>query len=134
MQVRWKHVHELIDEYLRRLELTVERAFSTGWNELDECIEPLYNAFVGPSEVVLTIDLPYANPDTVKVNVVADDVIEVQATTKRKITFRELGIKHRVGEFSAYRCRIHLPVAVDESGITQKLKRGILEVHLPRSL
>lgn len=59
-------------------------------------------------------------------------MFEIYAETSRKITFRDLGVKHRHGEFTCYHARIRIPVPVDENRIGSKFKRGVLEVHLPR--
>ncbi len=105
---------------------------ASGWNIAAACIEPLYNLMVGAKEVVLTIDLPYVNQKQVKLGCPANDVLEIDAETSRKITFRDLGIKHRHGEFTCYHARIRTPFPIDKTKIKTKFKRGVLEVHLPR--
>ena len=103
-----------------------------GWNVAAACIEPLYNLFVAADEVVLTVDLPFVNPKKVKLQCPSVDVIEIYADTSRKITFKELGVKHRHGEFTCYHARIRIPVSVDKKKMPSKLKRGVLEVHVQR--
>jgi len=129
---RRKHLFEAMDEYFKRAEFMFERAFASSWNEDSQSIEPLYNISVGSSEVILTVDLPYVNQEAVTLKVPADDTVEIQANTKRQITFADLGVRHRGGQFKCYHARIHMPVAVVESGMTSKFKRGVLEVRLPR--
>ena len=103
-----------------------------GWNVAAACIKPLHNVFVGALEVILTVDLPYVDSKEVKLRCPAKDVLEVYAETSKKITFKALGAKHRHGEFTCYHARIRIPVQVDEKKITSKVKRGVLEVHIPR--
>ena len=129
---RRKHLFEAMDEYFRRAEYMFERVFTSSWNEAAQCIEPLYNIAVGSSDVILTVDLPYVNRDEVTLKVPADDTVEILANTKHRITFADMGVKHRGGQFKCYHARIHLPVPVLESGMTSKFKRGILEIRLPR--
>jgi len=105
----------------------------SGWNVAAACIQPLYNLFVTAHEVVLTVDLPYVEQKGVKLKRSTEDSIEVYAETNRKITFKDLGIKHRRGEFTCYHAIIRMPVPVDERKITKKFKRGFLEVHIPRA-
>ena len=105
---------------------------NSGWNVATACIEPLYNLFVGATEIVLTVDLPYVNQTRVRLQCPSNDMVEIYAETNRKITFKDLGIKHRHGEFTCYHARIRIPVPVDENKISSRLKRGVLEVHLPR--
>ena len=83
-------------------------------------------------EVVLTVDLPYVEQKGVKLKCPTKDSLEVYAQTKRKITFKDLGIKHRHGEFTCYHAIIRMPVPVNERKITKKFKRGVLEVRIPR--
>jgi HSP20 family molecular chaperone IbpA len=109
-----------------------QQPLSSGWNVLAACIHPLYNLFVTAEEVVLTVDLPYVQPKAVKLSCPTKDSIEVYAETNRKITFKDLGIKHRHGEFTCYHAIIRMPVPVKERKATKKFKRGLLEVHIPR--
>jgi HSP20 family molecular chaperone IbpA len=105
---------------------------SGSWNVAAACIQPLYNLFVTAEEVVLTVDLPYVEQKGVNLKCPTADSIEVYAKTKRKITFKDLGIKHRHGEFTCYHTIIRMPVPVNEKRATKKFKRGLLEVRIPR--
>jgi HSP20 family molecular chaperone IbpA len=129
---RKKHIFEAMDEYFKRAEFMMERVFISSWNETAESIEPLYNITVGSSEVIVTVDLPYVNPEEVTLKLPADDMVEIYANTKRRITFADMGVRHRGGQFKFYHTRIHMPVPVVESGMTSKFKRGVLEIRLPR--
>ena len=129
---RRKHIFEAMDEYFKRAEFMVERAFVSSWNETAETIEPLYNITVGSSEVIVTVDLPYVNPEEVTLKLPADDMVEVYANTKHRITFADMGVRHRGGQFKSYHAKIHMPVSVVESGMTSRFKRGVLEIRLPR--
>ncbi len=105
----------------------------SGWNAASASIEPLYNLFVAASELVLTIDLPYVNEKKVKLRCPTKEAIEISAVTTRKITFHELGAKHRHGEFTSYHARIRVPVQIDSKKIKSKFKHGVLEIHVPRT-
>jgi HSP20 family molecular chaperone IbpA len=102
------------------------------WDLKSCCIEPLCNVSVAAEEVVVTCDLPSTNPDTIKVEQVGKDTLEIRAEMKRKIRFDEFGITHRQGEFQFFRSQTHIPVPVDAKRMKTKFKHGILEVHLPR--
>jgi HSP20 family molecular chaperone IbpA len=119
-------------DYIKRTEQIAERMLTTGWNERCSTIEPLSDIILGAEEVVVTMDLPYVDPKAVQVNVIADDTIEMRAKTKHRISLNDLGVKHRNGEFSFYHAVLHMPVPVNDEGMSSKLKRGILEIHLPR--
>jgi len=81
---------------------------------------------------VVTADLPNTEPETVKVEAVSEDLIEIAAKMKRKMRFDDFGITHREGEFSSLRCQTRIPVPVDTKRMKISLKRGILEIRLPR--
>jgi len=78
------------------------------------------------------VDLPYVEEKLVKLKCPTEESIEVYAETNRKITFKDLGLKHRRGEFTCYHAIIRMPVPVNERKATKKFKRGLLEVHIPR--
>ena len=80
----------------------------------------------------MTVDLPYVEAKGVKLKRSSKDSVEVYAVTTKKITFKDLGAKHRRGEFTCYHAIIRMPVPVKEKKITKKFKRGLLEVHIPR--
>jgi HSP20 family protein len=135
---RRRSIFDLISDYLEDLETLSEElgevamAEHPSWDLRACCIEPLCSVFVTPDEVVVTADLPYTDPDTIKVKQVNRDTLEIRAEMKRKIRFNEFGITHRQGEFQFFRCPTHIPVSVDAKRMKTKFKRGILEVHLPR--
>lgn len=129
---RRKRLFDVMDEYFKRIEYMFEGPFASGWNEAAQCIEPLYDIAVSSTEVILTVDLPYVDSQQVTVKVPANDTIEINANTKRRITFADMGVGHRGGQFKCYRARIHMPVPVLESGMTSKFKRGVLQLNLPR--
>jgi HSP20 family molecular chaperone IbpA len=87
---------------------------------------------VTADEVLVTADLPNADPEKIKVEQVSKRTLEIKAEMKRKIHFKEFGITHRQGEFQFFWCQTRIPVAVDAKQMKKEFKRGILEVHLPR--
>lgn len=127
---------DLINDYIEEFEILSEemgRVFERpSWDARSCCIEPLCSVFVAPDEVVVTADLPNTRPDTIKVEQVDHDTLEIRAEMKRKVSFEEFGIAHRKGEFSFFHCQTRIPVAVDAKRMKTQFKRGILEVHLPR--
>jgi len=134
---RRRSLFDLISDYVEDFEALseeMERAFAErpSWDTRSCCIEPLCSVFVAADEVVVTADLPNTNPDTIKVEPVTKDLLEIRAEMKRKVSFEEFGITHRKGEFSFFRCQTRIPVAVDVKRMKTQFKRGILEVHLPR--
>jgi HSP20 family molecular chaperone IbpA len=102
-----------------------------GWNVAAACIEPLHNVSVTANEIILTIDLPFVSAKSIRLRYLTVDEIEIYAETSKKISFKELGVKHRHGEFTCYHARIRVPAPIKRK-LTSKLKRGVLEVHLKR--
>jgi len=106
-------------------------AHASGWNVAAACIEPLYNMFMTANEVVLTIDLPFVTAQKIRLRHLSEDSIEIYAETSRKISFKDLGAKHRHGEFTCYHARIKVPAPIKRR-MSSKLKHGVLEVHIER--
>jgi len=132
-----RSIFDILGEYFEELESWAERMVESSferpsWDERERCIEPLCSIFVGPSKVVVTADLPYAEANTVKVEPTSEDAIEIVAKMKRKISFGDFGITHREGEFSTFKCQVRVPVPVDMEQMEIRFKKGILEIHLPR--
>ncbi|MEM2916822.1 MAG: Hsp20/alpha crystallin family protein [Candidatus Bathyarchaeia archaeon] len=134
---RRRFIHDLIEDYLSDLERWAEEVIEStieqpSWNCRTCTLEPLCNVFVTTNEVVVTCDLPFAQPDTVKVEPIDETAIEIRAQMKRKVYFHDFGITHRHGEFSMFHYQTRIPVDVDMSQMQTSFKKGILEIRLPR--
>ncbi|MFQ6064506.1 MAG: Hsp20/alpha crystallin family protein [Candidatus Bathyarchaeia archaeon] len=135
---RKRSLFEIMSEYMENLDdwagevLDSILADRPSWDVQSRCLEPLCNIFVTADEVVVTADLPYAQPETVEVEALGENLIEISAKMKRKVRFDDFGISHRKGEFSSFRSRTRIPVPVETERMKIHFKRGILEVHLPR--
>jgi len=133
-----KNLFELMREYFKDWEALADELLETArierpsWDLESCCLEALCNVFVSADEVIVTADLPNVDPKTIKVEAINQSTLDIKATMKRKIQFREFGITHREGEFKSFRCHTHIPVSVDMKKIETKFKRGILEVRIPR--
>ncbi|MFQ6068685.1 MAG: Hsp20/alpha crystallin family protein [Candidatus Bathyarchaeia archaeon] len=132
---RRRSIFDLISEYMKEMESLVEELLPTErpcWN-VEECtIEPLCNVVVTPSEVIVTADLPFADPYSIKVEPFDEKTLEISAKMKRKVYLDDFGITYQKGEFSTFNCQTHIPVPVDIEKREVKFKKGILEVRLPR--
>jgi HSP20 family molecular chaperone IbpA len=102
------------------------------WNQKTSTIEPLRNMIVTPTEVIVTVDMPFTKEDTLQVKALGEDMLEISAKMKRKITFKEMGITHRIGEFQSFHFKSRIPVPVQMKKMKIRFKKGMLEVHLPR--
>ena len=136
---RKKHsTHDSMEEYLEEIEALADElrasTFSEGpsWNTETCCLHALSNVFITPREVIVTADLPNVAPETVKVEVVDENHIEITAKMKKKVQFSDLGIYHRTGEFSSLRCQGRIQVAIDSEKMEISCNEGILEVRFPR--
>ena len=135
---RRKQSIDTFEEYLKQIkELTnkiLEYPFYEGpnWDIETCCLQALSNIFITPREVIITADLPNIKPETIKVDVLDENVIEITAKMKEKVRFADLGICHRQGEFSYLRCQGRLGVAVVIERMKISCEKGILEVRLPR--
>jgi len=129
---------DILDEYLEELKTLTDKimgsSFPEGpsWNTETCCLHALSNVFITPREVIVTADLPNIEPETVKVEMVDENLIEITAKMKKKVRFADLGIYHRQGEFSFLRCQGRVDVAVDAEKMKISCEEGILEVRSPR--
>jgi HSP20 family molecular chaperone IbpA len=132
-----RSILDIINEYFEGLdewaeifrEAIIEKP---SWNQRTSTIEPLRDILVTPDEVIVTADLPYAEESSVKVKPLNEDTIEINAKMTRKVRFADFGITQHAGEFQTFHCQTRIPVSVDTKKMEIRLKRGILEIHLPR--
>jgi len=128
-------IYDMIREYLDEAEKlkegipTIERP---SWDLRACTLEPLSSIFVTPKEVIITADLPYVEPQSVKVEPINSDRLEITAAMKRKVKFKEMGIVHQEGEFASFSCQTRIPMPVDMQRMKTNFKRGVLEVRIPR--
>ncbi|MDH5481364.1 MAG: Hsp20/alpha crystallin family protein [Candidatus Bathyarchaeota archaeon] len=134
---RRRSIFEIISEYYDSLEEMAEQIEETlferpSWNQKACTIEPLRDVTVTPKEVIVTVDLPYTEENTVQVKPLSKNTIEISAEMRRKIRFDDFGITHYKGEFQKFHCQTRIPVPVFMEKMEVQFKRGILEIHLPR--
>ncbi|MEM3824230.1 MAG: Hsp20/alpha crystallin family protein [Candidatus Bathyarchaeia archaeon] len=132
-----RSIFDIVDEYFENLEEWTERLRESlierpSWNCRACTIEPLRDVMVTYDKVIVTVDLPYSEENTVQVKPVSSDTIEISAKMKRKVNFEDFGITHYKGEFQKLHCQTRIPVPVCMDRMEVRFKRGILEIHLPR--
>jgi HSP20 family molecular chaperone IbpA len=129
---------DAMEKYLEDVETLAEElmasTFSEGpsWNTETCCLHALSNVFITPIEVIVTADLPNVEPETVKIELINENVIEIRAKMKKKVRFTDFGINYRHGEFSFLRCTSRLNVGIDTEKKKIFCEEGILEVRFPR--
>ena len=134
---RKRSIFEIINEYFENLEEWTERLREASiekpsWNHRACTMEPLRDIMVTPTEVIVTVDLPFAEENTIMVKSIGRDTIEILAKMKRKIRLNDFGITHYKGEFQTLHCRTRIPVPVYTDKMEVHFKKGILEIHLSR--
>ncbi|MGQ9529984.1 MAG: Hsp20/alpha crystallin family protein [Candidatus Bathycorpusculaceae bacterium] len=134
---RKRSFFDIIDEYFENLEEWTEQLGERilerpSWNQKTCTMEPLRDIMVTPTEVIVTVDLPYTEESTIKVKPLDRNTIEITAKLKRKIRFDDFGITHYKGEFQTFHCSTRIPVSVDMEKMEVRFKKGILEIRLPR--
>ncbi len=129
---RRRRASDVVNNSIRRSRKLRDEAFRSGWDEVARSIEPLSNITVGVEEITITLDLPLVDHKQVRVQVHGENTVEVYAKTKRTVRFDDLGIRHRSGEFTCYRTLVDLPQPVDGAKAIYNMKRGILEISLPK--
>jgi len=130
-------ISDMIDEYFEDMEKWADQVRETlserpCWDLKTCAIEPLREITVKPTEVIVTVDLPYANEKTVRVEAVDASSLEIFAEMKKKIRLTELGVTHRKGVIQRFHAWIRIPVTVNMEKMKIQHKKGILEIKLPR--
>lgn len=125
------------DRYLEDLENWAEELDETlmqkpSWDLKNFSMEPLREINVAASEVIVTADLPFTKEDSVQVRP-TDNSLEILAQMRRKLHLHELGVSHHIGEIRKFHFYMRIPVPVDMSKMSIKYKKGILEIHMPRT-
>ena len=134
---RKRSIFDVIDEYFEDLEEWAERFRETlverpSWNQKACTMEPLRDIMVTPTEVIVTVDLPYTEENMIQVKPLDKNVIQISANMKRKIRLDDFGITHHRGEFQKLQCHTRIPVPVYMDKMEIRFKKGILEIRLPR--
>lgn len=132
-----RSLFDVLGDYFDSLEEMAERLEEAlferpSWDHRECTIEPLRDVMVTPTEVIVTVDLPYTEENTIQINPIGKNLIEISAKMKRKIGFTDFGITHYKGEFQTLRCRTRIPVPVYMDKMQVRLKKGVLEIRLPR--
>jgi HSP20 family molecular chaperone IbpA len=134
---RKRTISDIIDAYFDEFERWAEEFEETvmqrpSWNLKNCTMEPLREIMVAPTEVVVTVDLPYTDKNSIKVKPVSHTSLEVSAKLKKRIRLDDLGVSHCKGEFERFHCHVRIPVPVNMDKMGTHFKKGILEIRLPR--
>ncbi len=89
-----------------------------GYFSIRDVEEPLYDVKVTKDGVIVTVDLPGATRENLRISA-SEDAIMVEATSKvggREIRYRRL---------------ISMPITIDPERVTAKLSNGILQIVAP---
>ena len=134
---RKRSIFDIMDEYFESMEEWAESVMESiserpSWNCRACTMEPLRNIVVTGDEVIVTVDLPYAEQSTIQVKPIGKDTVEVSAQMRRKVSFGDFGITHYKGEFQRFHCQTRIPVPVYMDKMEVRFKKGILEIRLPR--
>lgn len=138
MSIRKKaSISDMIDEYFENMEKWADQVRETlsekpCWDLKTCAIEPLREITVTHTEVIVTVDLPYAKEETVQVKAVDGSSLEILAEMRKKIRLTELGVTHRKGVIQRFHAWIRIPVTVNMDKMKIQHKKGILEIKLPR--
>lgn len=132
-----RSISNIIDDYFEDLDEWAEQFEETlvhqpSWDVKTCAMEPLHDIRVTPAEVVVTVDLPYTEKNTVRIKPLDGNSLEIVAKMRRKISLNELGIIHHKGKILKFYCRTRIPVSVNMGKMAVHYKKGLLEIRVPR--
>jgi len=89
--------YDTIQEYFNDMDKEIDRWHESmiegpSWNHKTSTMEPLKDMRVTPTEVIVTVDLPLTKKTTLRVKPVDENILEISAQMRRKVTFKEMGI------------------------------------------
>jgi len=128
----------MMDDYFQNIEQWMEEfegplAERPSWNLRNRTLEPLRETAITPTEVLITVDLPFTTKGNIKVKPAGKNTLEVSAKMNRVVKLQELGLTHYEGEFHKYHSYLRIPVAVNMDKMAVRYKKGLVEIHLPRT-
>ncbi len=79
-----RSIFDIMDEYFESMEEWAESVMERpSWNCRACTMEPLRNIVVTGDEVIVTVDLPYAEQSTIQVKPISKDTVEVSAQMRK---------------------------------------------------
>ncbi|MBO3802633.1 MAG: Hsp20/alpha crystallin family protein [Candidatus Brockarchaeota archaeon] len=95
------------------------------------CLEPLYEVYETPEEVIVSVDMPGVKKEDVSLEA-TEDKLYVDAECGRSISVRKWGVSSQEKTFKRFRKVIPLPSSVDPERAKASLKGGLLKIRFPR--
>jgi HSP20 family protein len=119
--------------FFRRFDLLdeVEDMARRAW---DTTMTPRVDMYEEENQVVVKAELPDIAKKDIDISL-EDDVLTIKAEKKEETEEGEKGTTHYTRErrFGQYVRRMTLPGKVDTENVTATLKKGVLEIKLPRA-
>lgn len=120
-----RRIRELEDEISKIIELYPK-------DDLDEaCIEPLTTINETPEFVIVTIDMPYLNQETIEVKLVDEHNLFVKAEICKGIKSSKIDSTYPDIEFKRYKCIVTLPSKVKKI-YKISVRNDILTIYLAK--
>lgn len=118
-------VREMEEEVLRDVEWMLTQVKESELRS--RCLEPLYEVRDLPDEVVVTIDIPRASKDDLRLRA-SERSLYLEAPCNYEVPLHSY---YRRGA-TRYRLEIDLPEEVDPEAASSRYREGVLEVRLPK--
>ena len=119
--------------FFRRFDLLdeVEDMARRAW---DTTMTPRVDMYEEENQVIVKAELPDIMKKDIDISL-EDDVLTIKAEKKEETEEGEKGTTHYTRErrFGQYVRRMTLPGKVDAENVTATLKKGVLEIKLPRA-
>jgi len=109
---------------------SMERMLRPMWH-YDGYLEPLYTIKDLGDRVVVYIDIPFAEEGAIDVRFV-DGKLFIKAKLRKGISFSDWSSRFSETRFTEYRAVIDLPPGLDYSKARVRVKRGVIEIAIPK--
>ena len=124
-----RRIREEIESLYSELS-SMERMLRPMWHH-DGYLEPLYSVKDLGDRVVVYIDLPFVEEGTIDVKFV-DSRLFIKAKLKQGVRFSDWSTRFSETRFTEYRTVIDLPSGLDYSRARVRVKRGVIEIVIPK--
>ena len=136
---RKKTLFEIFEDLVSQFDRMFEELLGVETYEAPLCdvvkreLKPLINISETEDEVIVTIDLPYVEKESIRLSA-NENTLKVEAPIRKPIRLSGWGPYRREVEFEYFRRTIRLPVTVDPEKARARFKDGILQVTLPKKV
>lgn len=133
--MRKRRIFDLIESSIESLEREIDQVIEESferrpmWDASKGTLEPLAYISEVDDKIIVSIDLPFVNKESIKLNV-SEDTLEVEAQLNRCIRYERWGTIQSECDFKSFHKFVRLPVKIVPEKTKAKFKDGLLTIEM----